>query len=139
LNIGGLQVGFGTEIQDKISLNIYLSGCKNNKRCDRNKCHNPKLLNFKHGKSYTECAEYITSMLCTNLIECVCLLGGEPLDQDESSLINLIKEIKHVRDIPLYMYSGYDDKDFLIDKKAILGVSEIIYGHYEKDCIKNSL
>ena len=140
MNIGGLQIGFGTEVQDKISLNIYFSGCKNNKNCKKEECHNPKLLDFKYGKVYLDNIAEIVNVIRTGFVECVCFLGGEPLDQDENSLIHLIKELKYVKkDIPIYVYSGYDDKEFLLNKKIILEVSGIIYGHYEKGYIKSLL
>ena len=52
MKIFSFQIGYGVEVKDHISLNIYLSGCKNNKKCEKGKCHNPILRSFKVGDYY---------------------------------------------------------------------------------------
>ena len=104
--ISNLQIGFGLEIPNKISLNIYISGCKNNKECDMKNCHNQELRKFKKEINYLSWYPTVTSLLKDNLINAFCLLGGEPLDQKESYLNDLINFLK-VFNLPIYIYTGY--------------------------------
>ena len=130
MNIGGLQISFGTEIQDLVSLNIYLSGCKNNKQCLRSQCHNPDLKDFEYGSSFREAFPEIEYFLQNNLIDAVCLLGGEPLDNSLENLKELILFIKSRNKIPVYMYSGYEDEIFLKDSLQQLDIDGIFFGAY---------
>ena len=52
MNIYDIQLSFGNEVPNQISLNIYFSGCINNKKCDKNLCQNKDLHNFCVGNSY---------------------------------------------------------------------------------------
>lgn len=140
MNVYDLQLSFGTEVPDKISLNIYLSGCINNKKCDRSLCQNKLLHSFKSGIDYKSDLIYndIRSYLnkC-DIIDSICLLGGEPLDQPLNLLkdfVNDIHEMKH--DILFYCYTGYDyeDRKDLIDTYVKeLSITDIYIGHFSKD------
>ena len=119
MNIGAVQLGFGIEVPGKISLNIYVSGCRPNKKCDRDKCHNPKLKDFDVGEPYERVLPDINNVLNRkDLVECVAILGGEPLDQFESELVDLITHIQNKSLLPVYIYSGYSytNKKTLMDK-----------------------
>jgi organic radical activating enzyme len=111
MNIVSLQIGYGTEIKDNISLNIYLSGCFNNKLCDREKCHNPELWNFSYGTNYEDRFNDILQFFHRDkFLDCIVLLGGEPFDQNISQLNDLISFIYAYIGCPLYIYTGYTKK-----------------------------
>jgi len=130
MNIGGVQIGFGEELEDKISLNIYLSGCKNNKRCNMKLCHNQDLRNFDYGKDYREFFIYIKKILNSSIIDAVCFLGGEPLDQEKKDMLDFISFITSISKIPLYIYSGYDSIDIYYDYLSSTGISGVFFGSY---------
>lgn len=138
INIYNIQTSFGLEVPDKISLNIYFSGCKNNKHCDRDKCQNKDLLSFKNGTHYTSFLRIIEKYLRQkNFIECVCFLGGEPLDQDLHSFQEITNYIRQIRqDILFYCYSGYDiedKKDHILTYTNTLGFTDIFIGHFSEN------
>jgi anaerobic ribonucleoside-triphosphate reductase activating protein len=138
MNINALQIGYGVEIKDKISLNIYLSGCFNNKKCDRDKCHNQGLHNFNTGKFYLEYLEEIEKIINQELVDCVCLLGGEPFDQALNSFNDLIYFLSKCKK-NIYIYTGYTKNQLQELKKEYLlnnSITNVCYGEF-KENIKN--
>jgi len=110
MNIGAVTMSFGLEIKDKISCNIYFSGCKNNKNCDIKECHNPQLRLFNYGYSSKSFEPLIQDQGKNYLVECFCLMGGEPFDQNPDELLELIEKLKKYK-LPIYTYTGYDLND----------------------------
>lgn len=139
MNIYSLQYGFGHEVQDLISLNIYLSGCKNNKRCNMIKCQNQLLRNFNEGTNYLQWYSKIYKYMSKEFVECIVLLGGEPLDQNEKDLFFLLSMIDYAQyvkksNLLIYIYSGYlfEDKKELIIKLFKKGIKAICLGEYNE-------
>jgi len=134
LKIGGLQLGYGTEKNDEISLNIYVSGCLNNKSCKRHECHNKELQDFNCGKHWTEYLTEIDVIIKSSLIDCIIFLGGEPLDQNVFEFLKLIKIIKNRYPfLKIYSYTGYnyiDKKDMILYYKNYYQFDDICFGHY---------
>ena len=89
-----------------ISLNIYLSGCKGH--CGQ-ACHSKHTWNFNAG------SELVIEDLITYLkdipafrFDHICILGGEPLDQPEKELLELLSIIKeNFPSKPLWLYTQY--------------------------------
>lgn len=140
MKIYNIQLSFGLEVTNKISLNIYFSGCKNNKKCNREQCQNKELHSFAVGEEYTNYFNDIYKLLMRkDLIDCICLLGGEPLDQNIEKLQNLLNYIRSIKNIDIYSYTGYDyienkiDIDNFLD---VLKIKDIYVGHYSE---KNNL
>jgi hypothetical protein len=136
MNIYNTQISFGLEIPNKISLNVYFSGCKNNKKCDRDKCHNKELHSFTVGENYTNYFDYIHKLLMEySLIDCVCLLGGEPIDQNKLCLHNFLNKIRSIKNIDVYSYTGYDyqmNKEEIDNFLNIFKIKDIYVGHYSE-------
>jgi organic radical activating enzyme len=134
LKIGGLQLGYGTEKNNEISLNIYVTGCLNNKGCDRNECHNKELQDFNCGTYWSEYLPKIDIIVKSNLIDCIIFLGGEPLDQDALEFLKLIKIIKsRYSQLKIYSYTGYNyinKKDMILHYKNYYQFDDICLGHY---------
>lgn len=140
MNIVSAQLGFGTEVENKISLNIYVAGCLNNKQCNIKKCHNPKLRSFNIGIPYKEFLSNIDEILKKeDLLDCVVILGGEPLDQNFKDLKDLILHIKFISKLPIYIYTGYrfEDKRNTIKKLFNIGVMGFCIGEFQKKNKKN--
>lgn len=125
-----LQIGFFSEVEDKTSLNIYLSGCRNNKRCRVGECHNPLMRSFTYGTPIRELYPRIKHTLQTGLVDAVVLLGGEPFDQEVRDLVELINVIREVDgNIPIYAYSGYEFEE-IAPLATRLGLTAVCTGPY---------
>ncbi|UVX69130.1 MAG: 4Fe-4S single cluster domain protein [Bacteriophage sp.] len=90
---------------DSMALTIYFQGC--NLKCEG--CHNPSLQPFTGGIEYTPIrllyeldTDYDLSQYDT-----VCLLGGEPLLQHKSSLIDLIYYLYKIGK-KVWLYTGFE-------------------------------
>ncbi len=137
MHIASLQIGYGTEIKDNISLNIYLSGCHNNKLCDREKCHNPELWNFKYGIVYDKWFNDILQFFHSNdFLDCIVLLGGEPFDQNILQFNDLILFIRKYVNCPLYIYTGYTKEQLEENKNfhqlLTHHITNILYGEFKE-------
>lgn len=92
---------------DTSSFEIYISGCDG--YCDKlnqkfinagkknARCHNHNIWDFGVGLSYN--TTYLSSITekvrkFDSLIEHICIMGGEPLLQDKSKLIEMLKDLR---------------------------------------------
>ncbi|MDD4401967.1 MAG: 4Fe-4S cluster-binding domain-containing protein [Desulfitobacteriaceae bacterium] len=93
-----------------ISYNIYFTGCSI--RCPH--CHNPELWDEDVGVS-TSVNDVVNNVKKhLELIDAVCVLGGEPTDQLEG-LLSLLKELQWMN-ISIWVYTGLDFEDAKIRK-----------------------
>lgn len=85
-------------------VSLWVSGCTI--RCPG--CHNECAWDFSYGKEFTkETEDYILELLKPNYINGLSVLGGEPLDQDDS-LVKFLHRVK--REMPnktIWLYTGY--------------------------------
>jgi anaerobic ribonucleoside-triphosphate reductase activating protein len=88
------------------SLDIYLAGCNATPKCTN--CHNPELWGFLKGKNYKEHYNNIEEKIndYPDLIDNIMLFGGDPMDQDMTSLIDLIQFLNQF-DVDLWMFTRY--------------------------------
>jgi anaerobic ribonucleoside-triphosphate reductase activating protein len=88
------------------SLDIYLAGCNATPKCTN--CHNPELWDFLKGKNYKEHYNNIEEKIndYPDLIDNIMLFGGDPMDQDMTSLIDLIQFLNQF-DVDLWMFTRY--------------------------------
>ena len=88
------------------SLDIYISGCNAAPKCTN--CHNPELWGFFKGKNYKEQYNKIEEKIndYPKLIDNIMLFGGDSMDQDMDSLIELI-EFLNKFDKDLWMFTRY--------------------------------
>ena len=98
------------------TLEIYISGCYGN--CYG--CHNPELKNFNIGENYIKQLDFIKQKICEcdYLIDNIWILGGEPLDQNEKELINLLKELKTTNK-NIWLFTRYELDNISDDVKNI--------------------
>ena len=95
-----------------IRISVYFAGCKPNK-CKAGNCpgcHNPEAQKFTAGEEYTEETKNYILGLCRNpYIAGLTICGGEPYDQDETQLIELLREF-HLQnpDKNVWIYTGYE-------------------------------
>jgi len=87
---------------------IYLAGCARNPHCKG--CFNEESWDFNKGEIIDEniikdIKEKINDF--PNLINNIAILGGEPLDQDLDSLINLLSQLRNINK-PIWLYTSYE-------------------------------
>lgn len=94
---------FDTANGPGIRLTLFVSGCTNN--CKN--CFNKDYQDFNYGNEWTfEKENEFMELLKNPAISGVSILGGEPFQQD-ASLTNLLRKIKHTTDKSVWIYTGY--------------------------------
>ena len=85
-------------------VSLWVSGCTI--RCPG--CHNECAWDFSYGKEFTkETEDYILELLKPNYIAGLSVLGGEPLDQDDS-LVKFLRRVKtEMPNKTIWLYTGY--------------------------------
>lgn len=90
-----------------LCVSFFTQGCPH--RCPG--CHNPDTWAFDKGKEFTNevLKEIIDALTAQNIHRDLCIMGGEPLCQENAFLTCLIiQEVrKHVPGIKIYIWSGY--------------------------------
>lgn len=117
-----------------VSVTFFTQGCPHH--CPG--CHNPETWAFDGGKAFTAntITEIIDAIGANNIERNFCIMGGEPLCEENSFLTQMV--ITHVRgkypDIKVYLWTGYVMEDFksldVHAKKAIQMTDVIIDGPY---------
>lgn len=90
-----------------ISVSFFVQGCPIH--CEG--CHNPQTWDFNGGKEFTpETLDMIIESLTANGIKRnLCIMGGEPLcEQNEFLTYLVVKTAKEkIPDLKVYIYTGY--------------------------------
>lgn len=90
-----------------ICVSFFTQGCPHH--CPG--CHNPETWGFDGGKEFTNdtLKEIINALTAQNIHRDLCIMGGEPLCDENAFLTRLIiQEVrKHVPDAKIYIWSGY--------------------------------
>ena len=96
-----------------VSLTFFTQGCPHH--CPG--CHNPNSWSFDGGEEFTPdtLQEIIEGLHENNINRPLCIMGGEPLCQENLFLVALIiKEVKEkFPDTPIYIWTGYLYEDLL--------------------------
>ena len=78
-------------------------------------CHNPETWDFNRGKEFTNdtLQEILEALTAQNIHRNLCIMGGEPLCQENAFLTRLIiQEVrKHVPGTKIYIWSGYTSEE----------------------------
>ena len=104
MNILATQYSLNTK-----SFEIYLSGCSGNPHCKG--CHNPESWDFTKGTKFDNTYENsIQEKIISfkTLIDNVMIFGGEPLDQDITELTILLKFLKSIDNVSVWIFTRYD-------------------------------
>lgn len=90
-----------------VSVSFYAQGCPH--RCAG--CHNPETWEFNGGKEFTPQVlnEIITALNANGIKRNLCILGGEPLcEENEFLTLLVISEVKQkLPDIKVYIWTGF--------------------------------
>lgn len=115
-----------------IRTTIFVSGCTHNCRF----CFNKEYQDFSFGNEYNkEYEDLILSYIKDSKIQGLSILGGEPLQQD-NSLYELLKRVKREANKGVWLWSGYTYEEILQDenkKKMLEYIDVLVDGRFEED------
>ena len=90
-----------------ICVSFFTQGCPHH--CPG--CHNPETWGFDGGKEFTNdtLQEILEALTAQNIHRDLCIMGGEPLCEENAFLTRLIiQEVRrHVPETKIYIWSGY--------------------------------
>ena len=96
-----------------VRVSLFVSGCRNH--CPG--CFQPETWDFDYGKTYTlETEDRILRLLMPEYIEGLTLLGGEPFEpENQSVLVGLLRKVKRIYPKKtVWCYTGYTyERDLL--------------------------
>ena len=107
---------------------LWVSGC--NRKCPH--CHNSELWDYTIGKDLTECFEELQPILQKSYIKGLTLSGGDPLDQTNESLFELIQLIRKVKEqFPtkdIWIYCGEEFENIVQNElaKEVLKLCDVL-------------
>lgn len=122
---------YDTANAPSISTSIYFSGC--NYKCEG--CFNSKAQDFNYGFEYTQETEDLIIGYAKDIhVQNVCLLGGEPLQQDLDMILKLVQRIKLETNKNIWLWTGglYETHIYNPEKQNILKyVDVLVDGRFE--------
>lgn len=96
-----------------INTTIFFSGCHFN--CDG--CFNKVAQDFNYGQEFNDdTVALLSSYLDDPHVSGLCILGGEPFDQELGYLTDVIRELKSIHKKPIHIWSGYTYEEIVSDK-----------------------
>lgn len=106
-----------------VRVSIFVQGC--NRHCDG--CFNPETWDFDKGKLFTKnIEEQFINLGKNKIISGFSILGGEPLDQDDS-MLELIKHIKErYPDKTIWMWTGYTYENLTDKQMEIVKLLDVL-------------
>lgn len=113
-----------------VSTTFFVQGCPFH--CEG--CHNKDTWDFKGGKEFTPQTldDIINALTANNISRNLCIMGGEPLCQENQFLTHLIiKTVKEqLPEIKIYIWTGYLYEDLLKNPnphlEEILSLSDVL-------------
>ena len=118
-----------------IACSLFVQGCSHH--CKN--CFNQETWDFNGGKEWTKEIEDEFIEICKRpYIDCVSILGGEPLDQD-LDMLELLRRIKKEVGKPIYLWTGYTwetifSNEYYVLEMLILSLCDyVIDGEYIDD------
>lgn len=124
-------IKYDTGNWDGINSTIFFSGC--NFKCKG--CFNAELQDFNYGKRFTtEVADSFIETANNPHIDGVCILGGEPFQQDLYALLMFVKRVKEETKKPIHVWTGYVFERLLEDpiKYEILSyIDTVVDGQFD--------
>lgn len=99
-----------------VSCTIFFSGCTHN--CKG--CFNEIVQNFNYGKKFdNETIEYFIKLSKNTQVKNICILGGEPFQQDLSILEKFLYRLKNEVGKPIWIWSGYTWEEIVEDTEKL--------------------
>ena len=118
-----------------IACSLFVQGCSHH--CKN--CFNQETWDFNGGKEWTKEIEDEFIEICKRpYIDCVSILGGEPLDQD-LDMLELLRRIKKEVGKSIYLWTGYtwetifSNEDYVLEMLILSLCDYVIDGEYIDD------
>jgi anaerobic ribonucleoside-triphosphate reductase activating protein len=114
---------------------LWIPGCTH--KCPG--CHNAWTADYNQGKEFTtDDFEYLKSILDKPYIKGLTISGGDPLDQDDQTLIDLIQLCFDISlEYPtkdIWLYTGYYKEDLKCKQLELLNYIDVLVdGPFEMD------
>lgn len=103
-----------------VSLSFFTQGCPH--RCKG--CQNPETWFFDGGKEFTTetLSSIVAGLTANNIHRTLCIMGGEPLCQENLFLVHLIIDTvkKELSNTKVYIWTGYTYEELLKSSDAHL-------------------
>lgn len=116
-----------------INTTIFFSGCTFN--CDG--CFNKDIQDFNSGEEFTnEVMDEFISYANSDHVTGICILGGEPFQQDLKTLDIFIKRIKNEVGKPVHIWTGFLFENLLSNNDAvniIKNIDTLVDGRFVKE------
>lgn len=112
-------IKYDTANWDGINTTVFFSGCT--LKCQG--CFNKDIQDFKYGHKFTfRTLDLLVSDAFDDHVDGICILGGEPFDQDLNMLLRIVMELYYKVSKPIHIWSGYRLEKLLQDpmKTAVL-------------------
>ena len=108
---------YDTSNWDGINTTLFVSGC--HFHCEG--CFNKEAQDFKYGKEFTsEIEDVLIEFAKDPHVVGVCILGGEPFDQNVLKMLHLLDRIKKEVKKPIHVWTGYLIEDLINDNRRCL-------------------
>lgn len=108
-------IKYDTAQWDGINTTIFFSGCTI--RCPG--CFNKDAQDFGYGHIFDSCAEdLLLEYVKDDHVDGLCILGGEPFDQDLNMLFNLVFRVTKETGKPIHIWTGYKWEDLMKSEDA---------------------
>lgn len=118
---------------DGVNTTIFFSGCKFN--CPG--CFNKDAQDFNYGFEFNDKEkELFIKWAKDEHVDGVCILGGEPFQQDLDELLDLVIRIKKEVEKPIHIWSGYRYEELIQDPKKLIilkNCDTLVDGRFEID------
>lgn len=126
-------IKYDTGNWDGVNTTIFFSGCRF--KCPG--CFNTDAQDFGYGHIFDDCAQELLIEFAKDVhVDGVCILGGEPFQQDLTMLNILVRKIKFLTGKPIHIWSGYVWEELIKDprKRDILRYCDtLVDGKFEID------
>ncbi len=103
-----------------LCVSFFTQGCPH--RCPG--CHNPETWSFDGGLEFTDetLNEIINGLTAQNIKRDLCIMGGEPLCEENALLtFTVIEQVKYyVPDTKIYIWTGYTIEELLDSKNPFI-------------------
>lgn len=103
-----------------VSLSFFTQGCPH--RCKG--CQNPETWSYDGGKEFTTetLSSIVSGLTANNIHRTLCIMGGEPLCQENLFLVHLIIDTvkKELPNTKIYIWTGYTYEELLKSSDAHL-------------------
>ena len=126
-------IKYDTGNWEGINTTIFFSGC--HFKCEG--CFNTVAQDFNYGNVFNDdTINDIIEKASDSHVEGLCILGGEPFDQDLDMMYTFLKEFKIRVGKPIHMWSGFLYEDLISDKekKRVLELADtLVDGQFKID------